>query len=365
MRRSLLFAALLVAACGDPLPRYSKIDALRVLAVRAEPPEVLLDAPAAFAVRFDALVVDPSGGAVEYAWSFCPVETSNGCRDFADERDAAPQGYRAALDGLRALGASGSAAPLPDAQQLTPEERATRALWPYALPDFLLDLDAGAASSLFLYHAETSFLGFGAGAWPSAVLEVQGATESITAMKRFVLGVRDLRSAAEHFAAELGYTVCPEGRTPAEVPGCLPIAPRTPNTNPVFERVLVSHDTLASAQFDEPQGIPEVRAGEALRVMPVLAAASSEPYQQITTDMQTGRLAVRDMVEEISVTWFCSEGRLQDQLTWPKFTRTLDTVWTAPPEVPAASGGLVTIYMVAQDQRGGTGWTSLEVRVVP
>ena len=78
--RWLVLLALFGAGCSEGMPVYSLIEDLRVLAIRAEPPAVMLDAPTD--VTLEALVVNPRGGSLAVDWSFCPVESSNACRDF-------------------------------------------------------------------------------------------------------------------------------------------------------------------------------------------------------------------------------------------------------------------------------------------
>lgn len=356
-------ALALTGACSQGLDRPSEIRGLRVLAIQANPPEVLLDAPGSFDVRFTALVVDPRGGSVDFAWQFCPVESSKACADYDAKRSAAPETYRTALDDMRAFASSGTAEPVPSATGLDESERATRDLWPHALPDF----DISAPAELFAYHLETSFFGAGAGAWPSTLLRVSTSDgrDPVLAAKRFVLGILDLRAAAEPIAAELGYEVCPPGVTPAERPGCLDIAPRVPNSNPIFERLQIARGELAGTAFEDVTGIVDLAAGESLRVRPVFTADSYEPYQRLETDVDTRRITLVDTVEALSVSWFVSAGEVQDDLTWPKFTKELDTVFTAPKRVPDNGTGLATIYLVARDQRGGVAWQHLEVRITP
>lgn len=66
---ALLGLALCVAGCAPPLPDRAVVDDLRVLGVRAEPPEA---APGA-TVTFDALVADPKGEgrALSWVWAIC------------------------------------------------------------------------------------------------------------------------------------------------------------------------------------------------------------------------------------------------------------------------------------------------------
>jgi hypothetical protein len=65
----LLLLLTVAAGCSQPLPSRAVVDDLRILGVRAEPPEA---APGA-SVHFDALIADPRGGgrALKLAWALC------------------------------------------------------------------------------------------------------------------------------------------------------------------------------------------------------------------------------------------------------------------------------------------------------
>ncbi len=65
-------APLTLGACLGDLPSPSRVDDLRILAVRAEPPE----APPGAAVALDALVVDPQGRLITYHWYACVLPES-------------------------------------------------------------------------------------------------------------------------------------------------------------------------------------------------------------------------------------------------------------------------------------------------
>ena len=112
-------------------------------------------------------------------------------------------------------------------------------------------------------------------------------------------------------------------------------------------------------------GPVSVVAGEAIRILPIFTPESYEPYQTIKADFVNSTLFVDDLVEDLSVSWFCTTGKLSDSLTWPKFSKTLDTQYTAPDEPPADTDGRVSIWLVARDQRGGEEWMSLELQVFP
>jgi hypothetical protein len=69
-KKALALAPLLLAACSNDFAPYSKLDRLRVLAIRAEPPN---PAPGE-RCELDALIFAPSGEPVSYRWGFCPVQ---------------------------------------------------------------------------------------------------------------------------------------------------------------------------------------------------------------------------------------------------------------------------------------------------
>ncbi|MBI5508971.1 MAG: hypothetical protein HY903_09475 [Deltaproteobacteria bacterium] len=342
-----------------------------MLAIVAEPPAILLDVPEPISMSFRALVVDPRGGPVDYTWSFCPVESNNACADYEQRRAAAGADDGPALDLMRAIAQSGTAVPKNEAEPPPPLSWwATRAVWPYAVPE----LTIAAPEQLWHYHFATSFLGMGLGAWPAATLQVAGADDTVTAEKRVVLGVRDLRRFVEFWGAALPYRVCPDGMTPAEVPGCLNIKNMPQNRNPVFAAVKVAEGKNATepvwteveiGQPGDVAGLAYLQAGASIRVLPEFTAESYQPYQVVKGDLVNGTLFTEDRVEELSVSWFTTAGKTAEDLTWPKFTKSLDTSYTAPEEPPAATDGRVTIFMVARDQRGGESVMSLELIVRP
>ncbi len=335
--RAHLAASLLLAACDLDLASITEVEDLRVLAVRAAEPELLFDGAAAATLTFEALVVDPRGGEVSYAWRFCPVESDVACADYEAQRATAPAEFRQELDDLRALASEGTALPLGPGPT-------------YDVQSFVVAAPAGLAR----YHLETSLMGFGAGAWPSVTLKVRRGGDAVVAQKRAVLSLRDLASFADPFAAALGVRIC----TASVTQDCLAVAPRTPNQNPVFDHLEVARGERADGEF-EPLSVPlELGTGESIRIRPHFTTSSFEPYQRLLTDVDTRQVFVEDAREELSVQWFATAGELQDDLTAEPLSRTLDTAFEAP-ERP----GLVTVWLVARDGRGGVAWTSLELTI--
>jgi len=311
-----VLAALTPAACDTGAP-YELVVDLRVLAIQAEPPEIR--AGSSGDVTFRALVADPRGQAVGFTWGLCPVESSTACMDYDELRQAAPEPMRAGLDSLRGITTSGTASPGSDARG--------RAL-PYEVVDFAVAIPP----SLFAYHEATNQLGYGTGAWPSAVLDLAGEDMTLKSYKRVVLGAA--------------------GPLPA-------------NRNPVFERLQLAEGELAAgAAFADITGDVTLGILQSVRIRPVFTADSVESYQAIQVDLQSGEISMSDRQEELSVSWFTTAGELRDQLTSVAFTRDFDTVYTAPPIPPVGNDGWLTVWMVARDQRGGVAWQGLQIQIV-
>jgi hypothetical protein len=328
-------------ACGGDLPSPTVVDDLRVLAVRAEPPEVLVERvdgrqtqPAP--VSFQAVVVDPRGASMVYHWRFCPVESTQTCADFDARRAAAPPELQPALDAARAQNSAGEATAAAAVDTFTVE-----------IPE-----------DLFRYHLISSGLGLGNGSWVSAVLRVAAGAQTVEAQKRVVLNARDL-SAWNPELQRFGWQVCVPG---APVAGCVPLAPRTPNHNPEIAAVEVARSARAGAPFTtRPDGPLSLEPGEVIRLRPVLAPDAEERYQTVTSTLQASDLTVVDRTEEAVVSWFATAGKFGAEQTTAQLTKTLDNTFTAPLTPPA--GGRLSVFVVVRDQRGGEGWTSLEVVV--
>jgi hypothetical protein len=349
---SLLAVLTLAGGCADEVPSPSLVEDLRVLAIAAEPPELLLDRGRApeegpLAVTFRALVLDPRGGTMAYDWQFCPVESSQTCGDFAERRKQAPAELQPLLDAARAQAMSGQVAGEGGAAGI-PSGGA-------GVGEFPVPVDP----ALFGYHLASSGLGLGNGAWASAVLRLQAGGESLTAQKRVVLNARDLAQWNPELAA-FGWQICPQAPELA-LPGCLPLRPRTANQNPVITGFEVARGTAATVPFVALDGPLVVAPGEQLRLRPVLAPGAEESFQTIESSLQTDQLVVVDHSEEIITSWFATAGELDSAQTARQLTKTLDDTFTAPMQPPP--GGRLLIHVVARDQRGGVGWSGVEVLV--
>jgi hypothetical protein len=342
IRRALTCFALIAGGCAGEVPSPTLVDDLRVLAVRAEPPEVLVDRDGAAAeVRFQALVVDPRGPTMTWSWEFCPVESTQTCADFAARRAEAPPEFQPVLDAARTEQRAGQSAPDPETRALGVD--------PFAVP---------IAGDLFAYHLKSSGLGLGNGSWVSAVLALQAGPETLQAQKRVVLNARDL-SAWNPELAPFGWQVCVPGDPAA---GCLPLAPRTANHNPEIAGLEVARSKLADAPFAPlPAGPLTVAPGEVIRLRPVLAPGAEERYQTVESTLQGNDLVVVDHTEEAVISWFATAGKFGAEQTTAQLTRTLDNSFTVPATPPP--DGRISVYLVVRDQRGGVGWSTLELAV--
>ncbi len=367
MRRLVLMGLLVAAACSDDLDDVEDVRDLRVLALRADPPEVFIDQDAQVQVTFSALVVDPrqttfGGVPLRYTYGFCPVESSEGCLDFEARRDEAPADSRPLLESLRNLGEDGVANSEAEAQSLTPEQAAARGTWPYAILPYTLELTQSETQGLTAYFLQTNLLGFGMGALPSVILNAT-ADGTVSAEKRFLFNLGDPAAAAAQLGINLGYRVCDDGE-PREA-GCVALRPRVRNTNPSFDRIQVAIGAAANGDFFDSQTTGfTMRGSSVIRILPVMTPDSYETYQELVTDPANGRIFARDITEIISVSWFATEGELQDPMTSPIYTKSLDTEFRSPhlDKVPDA-GMTVSVYMVARDQRGGIAWQNFEIFV--
>ena len=370
MRRFVCLTLLLTAACSDDLDDVQDVRGLRVVAIRAAQPEFFVDQDPQVDVTFSALVLDPRQPAlattpIDYVFRFCPVESNEGCLDYEQRRAEAAESSRPVLDALHEIGEDGIANSEAEARSLTPDEAATRAAWPYAILPFTLTLTPEETQNLGVYFYETNLFGLGMGSLPSVTLDVTGADDGFSAEKRFVFNVANPGAAAAALGVDFGFRICESGED--ESAGCAALRPRLRNTNPSFDRIQVALGGNAGGEFAdvEPTGFT-MRGSSVIRILPVMTGDSYEPFQELITDPATGRVSARDLTEDISISWFATAGDLQDALTIPIYTKSLDTEYRSPPlaAVPA-EGMMVSVFMVARDQRGGIAWQNFEIFVTP
>ena len=114
-------------------------------------------------------------------------------------------------------------------------------------------------------------------------------------------------------------------------------------------------------------GLPEAAAKEGLTplaymrkygVFKVSDKTYSRAFERPLAASELAGTVVEPATETISVQWFATAGRFAESVTWPLYTKTLDTAYTAPDEAKS-----VRLWMVARDQRGGTTWREIAVEI--
>jgi hypothetical protein len=129
-----------------------------------------------------------------------------------------------------------------------------------------------------------------------------------------------------------------------------------PNSNPGAPGLLRD-----DAAWPEDE-VPVIAPGVEVAIEPTSAAGDAEPYAVFRFDLGT-----QELVEHIGYRFFATAGQWNREQTGgpPNAISTETTVasrWTAPEE-PPTGGGLVTIWVVARDGRGGISWTERQVEV--
>lgn len=342
-----------VVGCAEETESPSEVKDLRILAVAAEPPEVLFDREVGWSspqVEFTALVADPRGTTTTFTWRFCPVESEQACMNFNSLKEQAPQGMRGMLDALFAQHDQGSA-------PLEPE----RGVGAMAVAPFA----TAWPTDLFAYHLAQTGLGLGNGAWPSAVIAVtDSAGKEVLAQKRVTLNARDFAQFNPELQSAFGISVCASAEAATTTP-CLPLGPRVANKNPAIVDVLVARGKAADLPFAPFEGPLVVKPNETIRLRPMISPEAFESYQSVQSALQDSRLRVDDQKERPALSWFATAGSLAHEVTAFEATKTFDNTYTAPEVAPLEQGGQVSVWLVVRDLRGGVGWREVRLVVTP
>lgn len=348
-----LMAALCVGsmvACGEAGDSPTLVKDLRILAIAADPPEVLFDKDLGYdspQVVFSALVAEPQGSPHTFTWRFCPVESDEACMNFPAIRQSAPEAMRPMLDSLFAAQSQGQTKAAPTQGVGGLELAPFASAWP---------------SDLFAYHMQASGLGLGNGAWPGVVLAVSGAHAEVIAHKRITLNARDLAQYGSELQARFGFRVCTADDATAP---CLPLRARTANKNPAIDGVGIARGKLAGLPFEPLTDVLVMKPGETVRINPVLSPEAYETYQSVQSALQDSRLVVEEQKERPTVSWFTTAGEFGSTITAAETTKTLDNTYTAAELGPGAGPMEASVWMVVRDLRGGVGWRHLRVLVTP
>ena len=320
MRRAIptfLTLATLAAACGEQFSPLNEVTDLRVLAVRAEPPALVAGQTAAL----DALVYEPDGGTVSYAWSWCPATlgSATGYECAISEDD-----LKTAVDQV----APGASAFVPSYDLGTAET----ASFSYALPAGALSAlcDAIAAQSL---PAGVALPQCGEDLTLTIRLVVEAGGKSVTAVKQLPLL---LDAAAE---ANANPSI-----------GDVYAAPASDGVDPLDAGTELSPDAATplaeSTKYDVSVDVPD---------------DASELFTPAPTADQPNPTADR---ETLFATWFVTGGSTDQVRTgFIDGDASMDglerNTWKTPSL--ADSGGAAQLFLVLQDERGGVAWTARSI----
>jgi hypothetical protein len=343
-----------VAACSPGLENYSDATDLRVLGIQAEPPEILADQPVSLDTNVSALVVDPRGGPLQYTWSLCPVQSSLACDDFASLTQTLDPNTQSVLQSLRAIQQSGTVEPtVADAN--TPSSYPIPAFNPRVASIALYGTDITKAVYAYQYTYAT-LLNFGLGAWPVAILTLTSSHgDSLTATKRMVIGIADYNSIAAPFAQYAGVPLCTAAASP---PNCISLAAKIANRNPNITSVSMSPGLAGNGVWSPVLNRLILDANTQVRLRPNSDAGSQQTYQTLRGTLQGGGIEVETVTELLSVSWFYTEGAIENNLTQPLLQPTLENVYTSP---TTFSGAPVALWLVMRDQRGGESWRGIVI----
>ena len=385
-RQALALPFLACLACTN-FDREDRIEDIRVLAIKTEPPEILysplhLTPPETrppflvlptIDVAVEVYAYDPRGGRTSTSVQLCPAGAGDStCRLYEREADLQfePPANR---DELRTLLQpqlfEGEIDPDAPAGRIEPQSFG----WtfsPAVIDFFIPDSDGNPVPSIFPLLPRIVVQAENLDVDPAAVKKER-------AFKRIPVAL-DLTSAdlppgtLDDFAQSLGITLCTtpipssvwdqQGRA-----DCLQA--RLANKNPLLagfhlddtpearaENVGALTPEALSVDVLSP-AVLERAAGEVLHLTPLFlgdaeAPNSVERYQVVSFDIEASQIIILNRVEDLALNWYSTRGELSDTLTAEQFGASLGVSWTLPSD--AVAGERDTLVMVLLDQRGGT-----------
>lgn len=372
----------LMSGCSN-FDREDRIEDLRILAVRADPPEILysplyaLTTPdsrppglplESVAMELEVFAFEPRGGLVRTSVNLCPAN-ERACIDF-DVNGLLLGTKDDARAELEAVYRPSRIENEPKSQDADPSGRIPGLKWKFdftpAVIDSLVPKTADGVPTLSFFPT-----------FPRIAVDVEspshGDVVRETAFKRIATGVNlwdpalpaDFRTG---IANGLGIQLCDE-RTPDEdfVEGpatCL--EPRQANRNPTLLGFYLTRedDTPDEGMRFVPvaeqssldigaQSSLRVARGSRIRLEPVFAEGDAERYQAFRFNIENNSLEIENRREDFVGNWYSTGGSLSLSLTTVVFYNDLSVVWTFPSEGVQA-GDQDTLVAVFLDQRGGT-----------
>ena len=398
MNRFVLSAALMVWGCVPAGSDPADIVDTRILAVRFDPPEIIIpDAYArtalpgverpTFGVEAEVFAFDPRGGSLELSAEFCRDQDGALCRDAPDN---APFGADRTDVNVDLSTPAGRVEVQRYSLDLTPDlvdylvqgaDDAPRFGLNPLLPKLALTLRSNEEHTFGVSDASAQ-----------KRLSLRWDTSGA------VLGVQ-----TQAFLTPFSLEVCEQGEGEFEaegLAGCF--LPAEPNENPVvigfrvigaeeFEEVSVDTGTAVDVTNG---GVLEVPLASSVALRPVLEAGVQQRHQVRLIDPDTGAVVMENRFEDLSANWYVTDGSIPEQTTSSEpgsFTAvtneldsvsSLDNVWSLPGAAVPSSGVPFSapavdaepdiallgtrseLVVVVQDQRGGVGVGTLVVEYV-
>jgi len=349
---ALVFTTSLVTGCLD-LDEQSLVHDLRILAIKTEPAELLLDASYAlgdlgggapggggvpgggapgggalptadgFTVDIEVFAYDPRGGLVTMSSFLCPDGVDSTCVGYDAQTEV--------LDDVEDLDerAERAALFLPSVSVAEVDQTDEHPIGRAPLPQLTWEMTPSVISALTANAFGSAAVGVET-IEPRIVVELnstaQGGVGHATAFKRIpmVWDLHDPALGTSVNAALSPYDIelCPDDTPTFEEEGTAPCARRRqPNRNPVLLGFDIVDEIAAAAAGDElppvreseePQLGPNptllVEAGGILTLRPVFAPGSVERYQVIVSDPGTEEIFVQDRFEDFAAHWFVTRG---------------------------------------------------------
>jgi hypothetical protein len=334
-RRVSLAALVVVAAgagCTPTFDNSTTIKDLRLIAVRADPPEFLVDLPAVMAnpallgelptFELTPLVLDPRGGGREVQYQV------QACGNRPDERArGSDNGPGRVNDSIAQAPCPDGALPVAAGSAVADEEgrvpiqvtfRPTLELLTQAVMDDPLSLELGLPITL-------SFT-------------IRAGAEQVVAVKRVL------------FTPQL---------TPDQIP----------NRNPEITHLSFRAGRDEDLTTLQPEAPPSVPLRGRLRFLP--APAEAEPYRARAFSRDERRFITEEIPEEtLRYAFYATQGTFSPggASTFPSPLRSdpmddIESTYEAPAELPADGSSEVFIYVVVRDERGGASFIRGRLRI--
>lgn len=375
------------SGCTD-FDREDRIEDMRVLAVRMDPPEILYSplflTPAAqrppgfplptVDVQLEVFAFDPRGGTVRTSVQLCPDGAGDSaCRlyDPAEDLAAEPPEARAQIAALLEPQVTESdieanATPVGRVLPATTTWSITPALMDFFIAD---DSRGNPIPSIFPLLPRVAVEARNLSITDAAAVQKERA------YKRLPIAL-DLTSpdlppeVTADLASGLGITLCSEPIPDEEFAlqgraECL--ERRLPNHNPGLLGFKFEPDPenltagyLSGVAPDLGVGsLLRTDPGAAIAITPVFTADAAEQYQVVSFDIEASKIILLNRIEDLACTWYSTRGDLTDSMTALQRGDTLGVAWQLPFE--AESGERDSLVMVVLDQRGGTAVAEITV----